>query len=182
MPEDSAKIYRPGFLGSRKEDNQCPSQQSEHFVGVFACFDVDGVNEKPLLAFSVLPDETDLGADSIAGFIETTLEYYKKTRTDVKFIVSDNEPTMRGMAKKLVNPMIGCASHRISLAVKHWLVQNDQKVLLEKVNCLMKKSSNLKQAGKLRKKKQFETRHSQYHQMVVQLLYASQISRIVTLP
>ena len=70
------------------------SQQSENFVGVFACFDVDGVNEKPLLAFSVLPDETDLGADSIAGFIETTMEYYKKTRTDVKFIVSDNEPTM----------------------------------------------------------------------------------------
>ena len=91
------------------------SQQSEHFVGVFACFDVDGVNEKPLLAFSVLPDETDLGADSIAGFIETTLEYYKKTRTDVKFIVSDNEPTMRAVAKKLVIPMIGCASHRLSL-------------------------------------------------------------------
>ena len=31
-------------------------------------------------------------------------------------------------------------------------------------------------------KNQFETRHSQYHQMVVQLLYASQISRIDTLP
>ena len=57
-------------------------------MGVFACFDVDGVNEKPLLAFSV----------------------------------------------------------------KHWLVQNDLEVLLEKVNCLMKKLSNLKQAGKLRKK------------------------------
>ena len=78
--------------------------------------------------------------------------------------------------------MIGRASHRLSLAVKHWLVQNDQEVLLEKVNCLIKKLSNLKQAGKLRKKNQFETRHSQYHQMVVQLLYASQISRIDTLP
>ena len=111
MPEDSAEIYKPGFLGSRKEDNQCTTQQLWFdcrwmvatkwiFVGVFACFDVDGVNEKPLLAFSVLPDETDLGADSTAGFIETTLEYYKKTRTDVNFIVSDNEHTMRAVAKK----------------------------------------------------------------------------------
>ena len=49
--------------------------------------------------------------------------------------------------------MKGCASHRLLLAGKHWLVQNDQEVLLENVNCLMKKLSNLKQAGKLRKKK-----------------------------
>ena len=63
--------------------------------------------------------------------------------------------------------MIGCASHRLSLAVKHWLVQNDQEVLLEKVNCLMKKLSNLEQAGEIGQKNQFETRHSQYHQIVV---------------
>ena len=80
------------------------SQRSEHFVGVFACFDVDGVNEKPLLPFSDLPDEIDLGADSIAGFIETTLEYYKKTRTDVKFIVSDNEPTMKRATSRSRSP------------------------------------------------------------------------------
>ena len=86
-----------------------------------------------------MPDETDIGADSIIEFIETTLEYYKKTRTDVKFIVSDNEPTMRAVAKKLVIHMTGCGSHKLSLAVKHWLVQNDQEVLLEKVNFLMKK-------------------------------------------
>ena len=47
-------------------------------MGVFACFDVDGVNEKPLLAFSVLPDEIDLGADSIAGFTETTWSTTRK--------------------------------------------------------------------------------------------------------
>ena len=73
------------------------------------------------------------------------------TTNTIKFD-RDNEPTMRAVAKKLVRPMIGCGSHRLSLAVKHWLVQNDQGVLLEKVNCLMKKLSNLKQAGNLRKK------------------------------
>ena len=58
---------------------------------------------------------------------------------------------MRAVAKKLVIPMIGCASYRLSLAVKHWLVQSDQEVLSEKVIFLMKKLSNMKQAGKLRK-------------------------------
>ena len=83
----------------------------------------------------------------MGDFGESRVQFCRQT-----IDVSDNEPTMRAVAKKLVIPMIGCASHRLSLAVKHWLVQNDQEVLLEKVNCLMKKLSNLKQAGKLRKK------------------------------
>ena len=39
---------------------------------------------------------------------------------------------MRAVAKKLMIPMIGCASHRLSLAVKYWLVQAGNEQLLEK--------------------------------------------------
>ena len=54
---------------------------------------------------------------------------------------------MRAVAKKLMIPMIGCPSHRLSLPVKHWLVQTGNEQLLEKINLLMKKLSNLKQSG-----------------------------------
>ena len=82
------------------------SQQSEHFIRIFGCFHNEVFSEKSLLAFSVLLDETDLGLDSISAFIESTLSYYEKTRGEVKFIVSDNEPTMRAVAKKLMIPII----------------------------------------------------------------------------
>ena len=69
--------------------NRC-SQQSEHFIGIFGCFQNKGFSEESFLAFSVLPDETDLGSDSVSVFIESTLSNYKKTRSEVKFIASDN--------------------------------------------------------------------------------------------
>ena len=55
------------------------SQQSEHFIGTFGCFQNEGFSEKPLLVFPVLPDEIDLGTGSISAFIESTLSYYEKT-------------------------------------------------------------------------------------------------------
>ena len=88
-------------------------QQSEHFIGIFRCFQNEGFSEKALLAISVLPDGTDLWSDSICSFIEFALGYYE-TRSEEKFIVNSNEPTMRAVAKKLMIPMIGCASHQIS--------------------------------------------------------------------
>jgi len=50
----------------------------------------DGYMGKPLLALQPLLEEEDLGADSHIDFIESTLEIYGKTMSNVIFFVGDN--------------------------------------------------------------------------------------------
>ena len=88
----------------------------------FGCFQNEGFSEKSFLASSVLPDETDLRRtvpDSISAFIESTLRYYEKTRSEVKFIVSDNEPTMRAVAKKLMIQVCFCRPYMAIIAITY---------------------------------------------------------------
>ena len=45
------------------------SQQSEHFIGFFECFQNEGFKEKLFSVFR-FADETGLGSDSFSAFIE----------------------------------------------------------------------------------------------------------------
>ena len=115
-----------------------------------ACCDEGGL-EAPLLAIAPLLDEGDLSSASHFEFIAATLRVFEKSTDSIAFLVADNENRNRCLASTFLQvPMIGCASHRLNLAVREHLHPYDS--LLRKINELMKKLGNLKKSAALRTK------------------------------
>ena len=108
----------------------------------------------PLLAVSPLQDEEDLSAESHYQFIATTLQIYNKTTSSVIAFVADNENLNGAIAKLMKVPMIGCASHRLNLAVNRYL--SSYELILSKIQNLMVKLSSIKRKAKLKKNDYFE--------------------------
>ena len=121
---------------------------STHYLAIFAVYQLEGVRQTVLLAFSPLLDETNFNAENHVEFITYTLSLFNKSTEDVIFLVCDNEPLNKRIANILQKPMIGCNSHRLNLAVKKYLENFEP--LLRKTNNLMKKLCSQKQSGKLR--------------------------------
>jgi hypothetical protein len=100
----------------------------------------------------------------------TKLDLFNKNFSNLIFMVGDNAPVNKSLADLLGVPFIGCASHRFNLACKRYL--DPFETTLTKINDLMKTLSNIKQAGKLRKKTDLEpvkrnvTRWSSTYEMV----------------
>ena len=124
---------------------------STHYLGVFGLFSDKSTGQSvcPLLAFSPLIDESSYTTDSHIAFLEFVLNVYDKSIQNVKFLVCDNENLNKSISRKLNVPMIGCASHRLNLAVKAALIDAQEEMDL--VMKLMKKFLSLKQSAKLRK-------------------------------
>ena len=74
--------------------------------------------------------------NSNSDFIKATLEIFGKTVENFQFLIGDNENTNEAVDLLRV-PFIGCASHRMNLAVNGYL--NPFEPLLEKIHGLMKK-------------------------------------------
>jgi hypothetical protein len=154
------------------------SDHSMHYVGLFACYEDHGTNsgktKYPLLALAPLIDEENLGAESHKSFIEATLAIFNKSVENVLFLVGDNAATNKSLADLLHVPLVGCNSHRFNLGCKLYLSENED--LLEKIHVLMRKLTNLKKAGALRKKTTLRpvmrnvTRWSSTHDMVARYL------------
>ena len=123
-----------------------------HYVGLFAIYQTSsGTVKSPLLAISPLLNEEDRSARSHKEFIEYALSIYERNLRSVAFVVCDNENLNRNLASDfLCKPMIGCASHRLDLAVK--LFNKPNEPLMTKINNLMKKLLTTKQSAKLRAK------------------------------
>ena len=124
---------------------------STHFVGIFALYPNKEVKqEAPLLAFLPLYDEISLDSDSHINFIEFTLGVYGKDKKALQFLVSDNENLNKAIARKLSIPMIGCASHRLNLAIKKILASYSVEV--DMIQKLMVRLPSLTLSTKLRTK------------------------------
>jgi hypothetical protein len=123
---------------------------SLYFVGVYAYYEVENVLKTPLLAISPLLDESKMDADAHIEFFEETLKVYTNTRASIKFVIADNCSTNQSIASKMGIPLIGCASHRLNLALKKYLESYEP--LLGKVDKLMSALSTKKIGGLLRKK------------------------------
>ncbi|KAE9033055.1 hypothetical protein PR001_g10333 [Phytophthora rubi] len=67
-----------------------------------------------------------------------------------KFLVGDNCAVNKRMANLIGVPLVGCASHRLNLAVRDYLAPLDSE--LGEVQQLMRKLRTLKQVAKLRTK------------------------------
>ena len=122
-----------------------------HYFAIFAQFLNAESNEilYPLLAVWPLQDEEDLSAESHYQFIATNLQIYNKTTSSVIAFVADNENINGAIAKLMKVPMIGCASHRLNLAVNRYLSSYEPN--LSKIQNLMVKLSSIKRKAKLKK-------------------------------
>ena len=122
-----------------------------HHFAFFAKFLNAESNEilYPLLAVLPLQDEEDLSAESHYQFIATTLQIYNKTTSSVIAFVADNKNLNGAIAKLMKVPMIGCASHRLNLAVNRYL--SSYEPILSKIQNLMVNLSSIKRKAKLKK-------------------------------
>jgi hypothetical protein len=114
-----------------------------HYVAIFAVFD----SKKILLAFQPLFNEADLGHESHAELIISTLNLYQKDLKNVICLVGDNCAVNKALADFLHLPLIGCASHRFNLAVNLFFEQWEQ--LIEQVHSIMKSLRTTKNIGRL---------------------------------
>ncbi|ETN06302.1 hypothetical protein PPTG_13659 [Phytophthora nicotianae INRA-310] len=128
------------------------SHGTEHYLAVYACYDGPSGPCYPLLSMAPIMDEPDdqLGAEGHLIAIERFLPFFGKTIEGCKFIVGDNCSVNKRLANMMGVPLVGCASHRLQLAVRDYLTPHED--ALEEIQILMRKPRTLKQAAKLRTK------------------------------
>jgi hypothetical protein len=112
------------------------------------------------MAMQPMLDEEELGANAHIELFDSTLDWYGLNKSNVVCFIADNCSTNKAIATKWGIPMVGCASHRFNLAVKHWIKEQFQVdgrghkayllEALDKLSMLMGKASNLKSAARLR--------------------------------
>lgn len=73
---------------------------------------------------------------------------YTKTLTNVVFFCADNCSVNTKLSNDTGIPLVGCASHRLNLAIQKYLGKHD--ALLTKIDQLMKKLQTIKFAARLR--------------------------------
>ena len=116
-------------------DGWSDTSTGSHFVAVFASYAADGLVKNPLLGFSVLEGESDFGAAAHEAYFSTLLHMFGRKLEDVLFLCADNASTNSCLANRMKVPHIGCASHRLNLAVKSFLDLHSELIL--KVHQLM---------------------------------------------
>lgn len=125
------------------------TQHGTHYCGVYALVP----NCDPILiAFSPFEDESSFDADSHVSFLKDTMEQYNKTANDIDFLVCDSASVNISVSKKLKVPMVGCFAHRLNLAFKKHLNDNEeQSEVIKKVAGLMVQLRQLKDRGQVKK-------------------------------
>ncbi|POM63183.1 hypothetical protein PHPALM_27548, partial [Phytophthora palmivora] len=127
------------------------SHDSEHYIAVFACYEIDGGMRCPLLCTAPFVNEEtdDLSAASHQAFLATMLARdYQKRPEQVLFLVGDNCSVNRRLATLMGVPLVGCASLRLNRAVAAQLSECAGD--LDLVQALMIKLRTLHHSAKLR--------------------------------
>jgi hypothetical protein len=134
---------------------------STHYIAMFAGF-INQSNEYEEVLLGIQPtlDEDDLGANAHIALFESTLALYGLIKDNVACFICDNCNTNKSISNKWGISMIGCASHPLNLAIRHWIEEQYQvddrgvktylSEALKSLATLMSKASNLKAAAKLR--------------------------------
>ncbi|RLN88695.1 hypothetical protein BBJ28_00021462 [Nothophytophthora sp. Chile5] len=121
------------------------TEDGTHFVAIIAIT----ASEKYLLSFSTLSDESDMSSAAIIELFDFILDTYGvDTARQLCFYVCDHASVNVAIARKTQVPMIGCASHRINLAMQALTRKHTD--LLDKVHRLMTKLNTIKNRHRLR--------------------------------
>ncbi|EGZ29832.1 hypothetical protein PHYSODRAFT_284516 [Phytophthora sojae] len=125
---------------------------SEHYIAVFACYEVTGCPKTTLLSMAPLLDalDDDLSAQGHLEFLATTLPRdYGVQLAQCRFLVADNCALNRRLATLMSVPLVGCASHRLNLAVQADMASHEEDLAVVQalmINCVL--SPNLPNYGK----------------------------------
>jgi hypothetical protein len=121
-----------------------------HFVAAIAVTP-DGQDAskaaKYLLCFTPFRDETKMDADAFIELFDFILQIYDLKPERFCFVVCDHAAVNGAFASRVQVPMIGCASHRLQLAVKEILAPHEKQ--RKKVHELMVKLDSIKNRAKL---------------------------------
>jgi len=94
------------------------TDSNTHYLAVYAAIP----NNFPILLwFSPFENEESLRADSYKESWDAVMEHYGKISSNITFVVGDNCSTNIKAARLYGVPIIGCASHRLNLAVEKWI-------------------------------------------------------------
>ncbi|EGZ20189.1 hypothetical protein PHYSODRAFT_245860 [Phytophthora sojae] len=123
---------------------------SEHYIAVFACYEVNGCPKTTLLSMAPLLDalDDDLSAQGHLEFLTMLPRDYGVQLAQCRFLVADNCAVNRRLATLMSVPLVGCASHRLNLAVQAGMASHEED--LAAVQTLMIKLRTLTQSAKLR--------------------------------
>ncbi|KAE8899187.1 hypothetical protein PF003_g16798 [Phytophthora fragariae] len=124
---------------------------SEHYLAVFVCYEVNTRQKTTLLCMAPLleAEDDDLTARGHREFLATMLPRdYGVQLEQCRFVVGDNCSVNRRLATLMGVPLIGCASHRLNLAVNADMASHEDD--LAAVHVPMVKLRTLKQSAKLR--------------------------------
>ena len=119
------------------------TEGTDHYIGVWASYNVtdashDGKEHPVTTLLSIRP----LLADGVEGMtakdhlchLTRVLEGYGKNKTNVICLVGDNCSVNQSIARTMEVPLIGCASHKLNLAVRRWIEnQAELKEIIAKV-------------------------------------------------
>ncbi|KAG3093117.1 hypothetical protein PC121_g3350 [Phytophthora cactorum] len=96
---------------------------TEQYQGVYGCYETPSGPQYPLLSMAPVMDEPGdhLTAEGHPMAIERFQPFFGKTIQGVKFLVGDNCAVNKRLAKLMKIPLVGCASHRLNLAVRDFL-------------------------------------------------------------
>ncbi len=101
------------------------------------------------MAYGPFEEEINQNADNRVEFLKFTLEIYGKGVEDVVALIGDNCNSNKAVATNLRCQFIGCSSHRLNLAVKAIIA--DEQYIIDRVHEVMEKLRYPIAAAKLRK-------------------------------
>lgn len=129
------------------------SNKYVHFLAIFAVIPQSEENSNGpkyyCLSFLPINEDGSMTANSHVLHIESTLHKFGRTLNDILFIVGDNCPTNKRVAKNLRKPLVGCASHRLNLACKDFF--DDYETIVLKIDAIMKKLQSSSVSAVLKK-------------------------------
>jgi hypothetical protein len=117
------------------------SHNSMHYIGVFSVWGNANCRREALLGLLPLMDGVRIdncSAQSHVLFLKDILESYEKSSSNVLFLCGDNCACNKLISDITQIPLLGCASHRLNLAVQRHL-NNNYKEGIDKVQMLMGK-------------------------------------------
>lgn len=132
------------------------SARRDHYVALFATYSFSDESrcetvKTHLLAFQPLLDETSLNAVNHASLIKATCEMFgKDPATCIEFLTGDNCTTNCSIADRLNVGFVGCASHRLNLAVNEFLKHPPYEECITSVHALMLSLNTIKNRAALR--------------------------------
>ncbi|KAJ0395211.1 hypothetical protein P43SY_004069 [Pythium insidiosum] len=119
---------------------------AEHNLGVF----IASPKALRFVAFSPFEDDASMTTADHIDFLDNVIDSFALDVANMVCIVSDNMATNRAIARRTGIAMLGCAAHRLNLAVRDWIAEDSRVDDLKKISHLMHRLRKIKRWSRLK--------------------------------